>query len=257
MAKEAKDKKQRSPRNYELKPGTGLMRFSRAKMAAKKRFYRKRDLKATPAVKPKAELFKIKQIGGDKNGGQRKVLIKKGPSLIAVERKRIFRTHKSHRPFKNHPRRLKKSLTPGTVVIVLVGPHKGKRAVFLKQLASGLLLITGPYRFNGLPLRRINQIYVIGTKTKIDISQLKVPDNVNDQYFKRAKRGKKKTAEADIFASKKAEYAVSDQRKQDQKTVDKALISIIKKNANKTDLRGYLSSHFELKKNQFPHRMTF
>jgi len=256
MAKEKKGKPH-SPRNYELKAGTGLMRFSRARMASKKRFYRKRDLKATPVAKPKAELFKIKQIGGDKNGGERKVLIKKGPALLGAERKRILKTHKAHRPFKNHPRRLKKSLTPGTVVIILVGPHKGKRAVFLKQLATGLLLVTGPYRFNGLPMRRINQIYVIATKTKIDISGVNIPENINDQYFKRAKKDRKKKTETDIFAAKRAEYKVSDQRKQDQKTVDKALISAIKKSSNKGDLRGYLSSHFELKKNQFPHRMTF
>merc|ERR1711994_875649 len=110
--------------------------------------------------------------------------------------------------FSKHKRSLRPTLTPGRVCIVLAGAHKGKRVVVLKQLASGLVLITGPRKLNGCPMRRINQIYLLATSTKVDASGVKVPDNVNDDYFRRAP--KKANKEGDIFESKKEEYKPSE-----------------------------------------------
>ncbi len=76
--------------------------------------------------------------------------------------------------------------------------------MFLKQLKSGLLLVTGPFKLNGCPLRRINQIYVIATSTKVDLSKVNLPENLNDSFFNRVRAKKPKTTQgAEIFETKK------------------------------------------------------
>ena len=62
--------------------------------------------------------------------------------------------------------------------------------------------LTGPRKVNGCPMRRINQTYLIATQTSIDVSGVKVPESINDEYFRRAKAVKAKKTEGDIFASK-------------------------------------------------------
>lgn len=61
--------------------------------------------------------------------------------------------------------------------------------------------LEGPYSVNGTPLRRVSQAYVIATRTKVDISTVKIPDNLNDAYFRRTKLDKKSSG--DIFSDSK------------------------------------------------------
>merc|ERR1712118_236154 len=80
----------------------------------------------------------------------------------------------------------KASLTWGTVCILLAGRYRGKRVIFLKQLEGGLMGVTGPHGVNGVPLRRVNQAYVIATKTKVSLTGVKT-DAVKDAFFAREK----------------------------------------------------------------------
>lgn len=88
-------------------------------------------------------------------------------------------------------KKLRDSLVPGTVVIILAGRFAGNRAVFLKRLDSGLLLVSGPYKYNGVPLRRIAAPYVIATSTRVDISDVDV-SGVDEKMFRKPREAKGK-----------------------------------------------------------------
>ncbi|XP_066602796.1 large ribosomal subunit protein eL6 [Prorops nasuta] len=250
-----KDEKKpyKKPRNYNL--GNGIYRFSRTRMFHKKAVYKFLDKKTPKTVKPKKPLTVEKQIGGDKNGEKRIVLLKKRKANYPTDDP--VTVHHAKKCYKDHRRYLRPTLTEGTICILLAGPHKGKRVVFLKQLKSGLLLVTGPFHINACPLRRVSQNYVIATSTKIDLSKFKLPEHINDEYFKRKRDKRAKKEEGDIFSKKKEEYKPSEQKKVDQKEVDKAIIAAIKQHKDKKLLFTYLSAMFGLRSSQYPHRMKF
>ncbi|KFK44022.1 hypothetical protein AALP_AA1G205000 [Arabis alpina] len=155
---------------------------------------------------------------------------------------------------KPKPTKLKSSITPGTVLIILAGRFKGKRVVFLKQLASGLLLVTGPFKINGVPLRRVNQAYVIGTSTKVDISGVSI-EKLDDKYFGKVAEKKKKKGEGEFFeADKEEKKGIPQDKKDDQKTVDTALLKAIEA---VPELKTYLGARFSLKQGMKPHELVF
>merc|ERR1712102_187416 len=113
----------------------GVMKHSRSKMYSR-RAQHKRTKTVTKAEKKAAGAVSEKQIGGAKSGGSRKVVAVRQPKYyptLSIRRK--VQGH-GQKPFSQHTR---SRITPGTVLIMLAGAFRGKRVVFLKQLASGPL----------------------------------------------------------------------------------------------------------------------
>ena len=150
--------------------------------------------------------------------------------------------------------KLRKSITPGTVVIILAGRFRGKRVIVLKQLAtSGLLLVTGPYKINGVPLRRVNQAYVIATSTKVDVSKVDV-SKIDDAFFARkAEKTASKDGEA-FFAKDPKKTVVSSGVKTETARVGAAVLAAVKATPS---LKQYLNAKFTLTRGQKPHQMKF
>lgn len=213
-------------------------------------------------VKPKKVV--TKKIGGAQNGGERKLVLKKGPRFYPTET-RPKKSKTGRVIHKNHPRKFKKGLEPGRVLILLAGKHRGKRVVLLKTLKSGLLLVTGPFKINGCPLKRMHQKFVIVTRTRIPFDEVKVPNHINDKYFKAKKvssssKGKKTKQGGNIFAKGKKNVTrkLIRIRAEDQSHADKQVLKAIKdKVGDKKTMLAYLGSFFYLRNHMYPHNLKF
>jgi len=230
------------PRNREL--ARGVTRFSRTAMSRKTGAWR-HTKKVTPAKKVEEKKPVVQKFGK----GER-VIRDLGPHGYPADDVTTPVARKSS----HNPTRLRKSITPGTVLILLAGRFRGKRVVFLKQLKSGLLLITGPYKINGVPSRRVNQAYVIATTTKVPLTGVNVDAKFSDDYFKRPAAEKKKKTEAEFFAPEQKKKEIKPERGSDQKALDAPILAAIKKEPM---LRQYLKARFSLKRNQYPHELKF
>ena len=68
----------------------------------------------------------------------------------------------------------------------------------MKQLESGLLLVTGPFAVSGVPLRRVNQRFCIATSTKVKVGDAK---DVSDAFFAKDAKKKAKKTESGFFSA--------------------------------------------------------
>ena len=143
-------------------------------------------------------------------------------------------------------------LTPGQVVIILSGRFRGRRVVYLKKLESNLLLVTGPYKYNGVPLKRVNAAYVLPTNTKLNINA-EIAKNVNDKFFDRVDI--ERTKEEDFFEDKeKKKGRISEDKKKLQTEVE----TEVKKAVDGVPMmKEYLRNRFALKNGDKPHLMKF
>lgn len=202
--------------------------------------------------------------------------------MMSHRRERLVDSYnESHQLIKQQTRKTVKPTTykpgyePGAVLILLAGRFRGKRVVLLKTLEEGTLLVTGPFKVNGVPLRRVNQGYTILTSTKIDISGIdkSTLDKVTkSDYWVREKKSKSEKSEEAFFKQgEKPEVSILVQeervkltkrqakkptsaRASDQKSVDKSLLAAIKK---EDMLAAYLASSWSLSHGQRPHEMKF
>merc|ERR1711918_163120 len=180
---------------------------------------------------------RMKVTSRDDRKAMRKPWQAKGQGVKADPKKasRYYPSEDEKKKLNNHHNnskmtKLRASINPGTV----------------------LILITGPYAVNGVPLRRVPQSYVIATKTTVDISACKIPAEVNDELFKKPKQPKKKDDE--LFFEKDKESTIDEARKTLQQTADASITKAIEKDAL---LKSYMSAKFSLRKGQKPHEMSF
>ncbi|OMJ20645.1 60S ribosomal protein L6 [Smittium culicis] len=215
----------------------------------------------------KRGLYKVKKVAVPRKAEEKKSAAKKAqPTDVNADLVKALTFTKSNMypadtlptPKANHKvartATLKKSITPGSILILLAGRFRGKRVVFLKQLKSGLLLVTGPFVVNGVPLRRVNQAYVIATSAKVDISDVTIAKNINDAYFAREKEAKLKGTEEEFFGDNATKKQTPSHKVADQKTIDNQIISKIRSDKM---LSSYIRASFTLTKGQAPHLMKF
>lgn len=147
--------------------------------------------------------------------------------------------------------KLRSDIAPGRVLILLTGRFRGKRVVALKQLKSGLIAVTGPYKVNGVPVRRVNQAYTLSTSLTVSLKGVNT-DSITDETFKNENRTSN-SREHRFLAENAPKNSTSDARKKLQKDVDTALL----KNITDKIEKRYLGARFSLTKNDAPHAMRF
>jgi large subunit ribosomal protein L6e len=167
----------------------------------------------------------------------------------------------------------------GILAVLFFSFHFNVFKLLISQLIrlNCFFYCSGPFKVNGVPIRRVNQTYVIATSTKVDISGVDV-SKFDDKYFARDKKTKVKKTEGELFETEKEVGSISlsfqyhlcsnthpafnlqaakslpDFKKDDQKAVDAALMKAIDA---VPDLKTYLGARFSLRDGDKPHEMVF
>jgi large subunit ribosomal protein L6e len=202
-------------------------------------------------VKTREELRAKLRLRKAKHSEANKTLNKSKWGYPVSDEKKHF-TRNSKKPRQT---RLRADIQPGQVLILLSGRFRGRRVVFLKQLPSGMLLVTGPYKFNGVPLKRVNQAYVLPTKTRVNLANIPALDKLSENtFFQRVevKRGNKLSDF--VEEPKKKRERITDSRRETQNTVDSEVSKSVREVAY---LKEYLQNRFGLKNGDKPHLMNF
>ena len=150
---------------------------------------------------------------------------------------------------KQNPQKLRESLA-GAVLILLAGQFRGKRVVLLKALESGLLLVTGPFAVNGVPIKRMRRMSS-RRRRRSTCRACRSRQTERPTWREKANIDEK---DDNFFGADKPAPPVetSDERKKDQKAIDDKLLKVIEKTPM---LKAYLGALFTLTKGAKPHEM--
>lgn len=133
--------------------------------------------------------------------------------VLTEERKKDFRQcpHTGRQIIlKANRKPLRQGLEPGRIVIILSGPHAGRRAVFIKQLENGEVLVNGVFqKENRVPLTAVPQRNLL-------ITSIKVNCNFNLNDFTYTMLCKPKDQSWSDFYVKPPQYLVDAQKKADE-----------------------------------------
>jgi len=161
--------------------------------------------------------------------------------------------------------RLRKSIQPGVIGIVLKGDQRAKRVVCLKQIDSGLLLVCNPVG-DVAPTTVYHQLF-LATKMKIDVSGVKIPEEMTHEYFhnKRQERRdyRKALKKASVLGEdrpkmrKSPEDKMTPERLAINKKLEDQLTPLITGHPEGETFVQYMKSLFSLGANDYPHRMKW
>merc|ERR1711915_567364 len=149
--------------------------------------------------------------------------------------------------------KLRKSLVPGTVCIILNGRHK----------------------VTGIAMRRIDQKHVIATSVRCDLGTYKVPERIDDFWFKvpRGTRSHRRwkahpnVLKEEVFDKKGRriihpkgnlkKFKLPLDRKKAQAEVDTVVVKALKAHKERNMVIGYMKRQFGLRGDRYIHKMKF